>query len=286
MDILALGGFANFFAILLLMKEIPDGIAAQQTGIVLATCWITALVAGSILISQRELSSRNPRLQSLYPIEEAVRAYVATGDHKYLESDPPPIIPYPRAGRLAMLLDDPTIRSILPAVVRAPLRVEKVTDTGNAFVPDGYAPPIRNPSYERGWGSYSTQGVAARGSMQSQRITTRFHFLQFEITGYIRKGLSLVVQGEETGKKARVIPTNREDENWRLAYVAVPDKNIRLLASDDNAEEWFGFREPRELARFSYYADILTRRGKFICFSGAMIWLGLLLLRFPHAWLK
>ena len=132
----------------------------------------------------------------------------------------------------------------------------------------------------------TAQGVAARGSMRSQRITTRFHFLQFEITGYMRKGLSLVVQGEDTGKKAHVIPTNREDEYWRLAYVAVPDKNIRLLASDDNAEEWFGFREPRELARFSYYTGILTRCGKSICFSGAMIWLGLLLLRFPHAWLK
>jgi hypothetical protein len=102
----------------------------------------------------------------------------------------------------------------------------------------------------------------------------------------MRKGLSLVLQGEETGKKTRVIPTNREDEYWRLAYVAMPDQNVRILAEDDNAEEWFGFREPRELAQFSYYADILTRRGKSICYAGAMLWLGLLLLRFPQTWLK
>jgi uncharacterized membrane protein len=286
MDILALGALANLLAILLLVKELPNGTAARQVGIVFATCWITALGAGAVFISQSELASRGARTQSLYAIEENVRAYVATGDRKHLEGNPPPTIPYPRASRLAMLLDDPTIRSILPAVVRAPLRVGKASDTGNAFVPDGYAPPVHNWSYEQGWGSYSAQGVAARGSMQSQSITTRLHYLQFEITGYMRKGLSLVLQSEKTGKKARVIPTNREDKNWRLAYVAVPGENIRILAEDDNAEEWFGFREPRELARFSYYADIFTRRGKSICFSGAILWLGLLLLRFPQAWSK
>jgi hypothetical protein len=102
----------------------------------------------------------------------------------------------------------------------------------------------------------------------------------------MRKGLSLALQGEETGKTSRVIPTNRADDFWRLAYVAVPDKTIRILAEDDNTEEWFGFREPRELARFSYYADIFTRCGKSICFAGAMLWLGLLLLRSPQTWLK
>jgi hypothetical protein len=285
MDILALGALANFFAILLLMKEIPHG-TARQTGVVFATCWIVALAAGSILISQRELGSRALRTQGLSAIEETVRAYVATGDRTHLEANPPTAIPYPRPQRLAMLLDDPTIRSILPAVVRAPLRIEKASDSGNAFVVDGYAPPVHNSPYERGWGSFSGQGVAARGSMQSQRVTTRFRYLQFEITGYMRKGLSLVLQGEGAGKKAQVIPTNRADEFWRLAYVPVPDKNIRILAQDDNAEEWFGFREPRELARFSHYADMLARRGKAICYAGAMLWLGLLLLRFPQTWLK
>jgi len=286
MDILALGALANFFAILLLMKEIPQSTVARQTGVVFATCWITALASGSILISQRELGSRTVRTESLSAIEETVRAYVTTGDRTHLEANPPAAIPYPRPQHLAMLLDDPTIRGILPAVVRAPLGVDKVSDAGNAFVPNGYAPPTRNPFYERGWGSFSAEGLAARGSMESQVIATRCRYLQFEITGYMREGLSLVLRGEETEKKARVIPTNREDEYWRVAYVAMPDKNIRILARDDNAEEWFGFREPRELARFSHYGDVLARSGKSICFAGAMLWLGLLLLRFPQTWLK
>jgi hypothetical protein len=226
------------------------------------------------------------RTQGLFTIEETVRAYVATGDRKYLEDNPPPRIPYPKVARLAMLLDDPTIRSILPAVVRAPLRIEKGADTGGAFVPNGYAPPGNDPSYERGWGSYSGQGVAATGSMQSQSIIPSLRYLQFEITGYMRTGLSLVLQSEKTGAKTRVIPTNRQDDHWRLAYVAVPDGSVRILAEDNNAEEWFGFREPRELARFSHYADMLARRGQFICYGGAMLWIGLLLLRCPHTWLK
>lgn len=286
MDILALGALANFFALLLLAKEIPASAAVRQTGLVLATCWITALAAGSVLISQQQLSSRDVRTASRAAIEGTVRSYVATGDRKHLEGDPPPVIPYPRASRLAMLLDDPTIRSILPAVVRSPLRVAKASDTGNAFLPNGYPPLTRKPPYEEGWGSYSAEGLKARGSMESQRLTTRFRYLQFEIAGHVRKGLSLDLQGEKTGEKTRVIPTNRQDEFWRLAYVAVPDKNIRILAEDENAEEWFGFREPRELARFSHYADMLARRGKSICYAGAMLWLGLLLLRFPPSWLK
>jgi hypothetical protein len=286
MDILALGALANFFALLLLIKAIPTSAAGRPTGLVLATCWITALAAGSVLISQQQLGSRDVRTESRAAIEGTVRAYVATGDRKHLEGDPPPVIPYPRAWRLAMLLDDPTIRSILPAVVRSPLRVAKANDTGNAFVPNGYAPLIPKPPYEEGWGSYSAEGLKARGSMESQRLTTRFRYLQFEIAGYMRQGLSLDLQGEETVKKARVVPTNRQDEFWRLAYVAVPDKDIRILAEDDNPEEWFGFREPRELARFSHYADMLARRGKSICYAGAMLWLGLLLLRFPQSWLR
>jgi hypothetical protein len=286
MDILALGAVANFFALLLLIKEIPDTSAARQIGVIFATCWITTVGAGSVLISQHELGPRDVRTESLSAIEGTVRAYVATGDRKYLEGNPPPVIPYPKAERLAMLLDDPTIRSILPAVVRAPLHVDKASDVGDAFVPNGYSPLIRNPAYERGWGSYSAQGVTARGSMQTQPLTTHFRYLQFEIAGYMRKGLSLVLEGEETGRRVRVIPTNRQDEFWRLAYVVVPGKNTRILAGDENAEEWFGFREPRELARFSYYADIFTRCGKSICYAGVMVWLGLLLLRFPQTWLK
>ena len=121
--------------------------------------------------------------------------------------------------------------------------------------------------------------------MQSQSLTPTLPYLQFEISGYMREGLSLVVQDEETGKKTRIIPTNREDEYWRFAYLTAPGKSIRILADDDNAGEWFGFREPRELARFSYYADKLTRRGKSICYAGAMLWFGLLLLRRPQTWL-
>ena len=286
MDILALGGLANFFAVHLLMKELPNGTRGRPLCTVLAACWIIGLAAGSIHLSQCELASRPMRTQGLFAIEETVRAYVATGDRKYLEDNPPPRIPYPKVARLAMLLDDPTIRSILPAVIRAPLRVEKAADTGGAFVPNGYAQPGNDPSYERGWGSYSGQGVAATGSMQSQGIIAGLRYLQFEITGYLRTGLSLVLQSEKTGTKTRVIPTDRQDEHWRLAYVAVPDGSVRILAEDDNAQEWFGFREPRELARFSHYADMLARRGQFICYGGAMLWIGLLLLRCPQTWLK
>jgi hypothetical protein len=45
------------------------------------------------------------RSEALLPIEENVRAYVMTGDRKYLAEKGS--IPYPDARRLAELLDDP-----------------------------------------------------------------------------------------------------------------------------------------------------------------------------------
>ena len=285
MDILALGALTNLFAIPPSGEgDVPDT-AARQTAVIIRNPLDHGV--GGRLDSHQPTRARFSSTPNPTPLDNRRDCSRLRGDGRSRTSrghstDGNPVPEASAPGHASGRPDDSRhfARGSPP-----PLRVDKATDIGNAFVLDGYAPPVSNSPYERGWGSHSAQGVTARGSMQSQRSTTPFPYLQFEIAGYMRKGLSLVLQGEETGTKTRVIPTNRQDEFWRL-YVPVPDRNIRIHAEDDNADEWFGFREPRELARWSHYADTLARSGKSICYAGAMLWLGLLLLRFPQTWLK
>ena len=70
---------------------------------------------------------------------------------------------------------------------------------------------------------------------------------------------------------------DRVDDYWRRGYVAVPEETVRIRATDDNDAEWFAFREPRELGRFSYYALKLIAKGKLMLFAGILIWVALCL---------
>src|SRR5207248_3951672 len=69
-------------------------------------------------------------------------------------------------------------------------------------------------------------------------------------------------------KQLRFVPTTRIDQSWRSGYIALPAHNVRILAQDNNSQDWFAFREPREVGRFSYYADRLVTRGPMICTIG------------------
>ena len=183
-----------------------------------------------------------------------------------------------------MLLDDPSIRRILPAIVREPVRIEKKSDGNAAFIPNGYPPSVPNPQYERVWGSFTSVGATARGSMETEPFTPHLHYLQFDIAGYLRSGLTLTVRGERAPNTTRrFVPVDRVDDYWRRGYVAVPEKTVRITATDDNEAEWFAFREPRELARFSYYTMKVIAKGKLLLFAGILIWMALC---FNQLWLR
>jgi hypothetical protein len=103
------------------------------------------------------------------------------------------------------------------------------------------------------------------------------HYLQFDIAGYLRSGLTLMVRGEQAANIARrFVPVDQVD-NWRRGYVAVPEKTVRITATDENEAKWFAFREPRELARFSYYALKMIAKGKLVFLAGISILGGLVL---------
>jgi hypothetical protein len=272
MDVLALGALVNLAALILLVSRLPSNSRWRRGTKVLAGFWVVALVAGGLDISYRQIANQSGRLPFLRLAEQDTRGYVATGNPAYLKRP----IPYPDPLRLAELLDDVSIRSILPACVRTPLRVKSETDEGSTFVPGGYPSSIVNPSYEQVWGSFSALGAAATGTMESASIHSRLPYLEMELAGYFRPGLNLTLRGDGNNKTVRFIPTSSIDPSWRRGSIAVPAAGFRIIATDQNPRDWFAFREPRELGRFSRYAERLISAGKRLCLGGIALWLSLL----------
>jgi hypothetical protein len=266
MDILGLGAVLNALCVVALVRSIPWKGKRRATALVFGAIWIAGSLGGAAGLGFQKLSS-GPGKEALLPMEENVRGYVATRDRKYLTGD----LPYPHANRLAELLDDPTIREILPTIVRPPLSIKIRHETGGAFVANGYSAEITNPPYEKTWGSYSQLGPKARGSMESESFRSKLPYLQFEVAGSLHGAMSLSLRGDETGKEAAIKLKAKLNEIWRSAIVPLPGRNVRIIAHDDSAEHWFVFREPRELGRLGYYAQRTVSNGKNLFIFGLVL---------------
>ena len=270
MDMLAFGAIANLLATVFLVAQMQSGSPQRRLGTVLSIIWAAAVGSGAAILSYRELPPITPE-RILLPYEKSVRGYVATGEHSYLAGEPPPLIPYTNPSRLASLLDDVAIRSILPASVRAPVRIAVGGDNKTAFLLNGYTSAVTNPPYEVTWGSYSDMGERAAGTFQSERITSAFPYLQFEVAGPLLEGMSVFLQDESTSRQSTLKATKNAEKDWRSGYVAMPGKNVRVIARDMNPAGWLAFRQPREAGRLSVYADTLTNLAPFLCLAGGVL---------------
>lgn len=257
-DIVALGVVINALCVLHLLRTVPwHGPLRRTIAFVLGGVWIVGSLTGASELGLHKVLSGAGK-EALLPMEENVRAYVATHDRKYLAGDKP----YPDAERLANLLDDPSIRRILPTVIRPAVPVALGQESGDAFVANGYPPALATPEYEKAWGSYSQLAKAARGSMETATFHSGLPYLQFEVAGAVRGGTSLSLR-DETGKEVKV-DSRWPNENWRSAVVSVPGDQLRIKARDDSTTKWLAFREPRELGRLGYYAQVAVANGKYI----------------------
>jgi len=263
MDILAFGALLNGIALLVLLRKGGPVFEGRRFAIIGSGVWLAITIAGASALGMEKLRSGSTK-EVLLPIENNVRAYVATHDQSYLASD----IPYPDSIRLAILLDDPVIQKILPVNVRAPVPIEMHTKTGDAFVSNGHPSQLRRIPYVKTWGSFSEKGSGARGSSESEVFHPQLPLLLFEQAAPTQKGISLQLRNEESGRTLRVEGKTRIEHSWRSVVVTAPGRDVKVIAEDDNSDTWFAFREPRELGRLSYYAGIAATQGKRIFLFG------------------
>jgi len=269
LDILGLGVVVNVISVCLLLKLHRKGRSPWLPRLAGAG-WLAATLTLSVTASYREVQGQYKRQDYLHDAETAVRGYLATKSHSYLEGEPHPV-PYPDVEAIAMFLNDNTIQTLLPASARLPLRLEQSLASDRSFTQPGCPPTIATPLFDTSWGSYSTQGAAERGSMRSKVIRSRLPYLEFEIAGGLGPEMSLSVESGARTRKVHWLqyyPAHELRPQWRLAYAALPQSEVEIAARDNSAEEWFAFRGPREMGRLSYYSYRIVQSGKDVCFWG------------------
>lgn len=260
MDILGLGAVLNALSVIAFMRSVPWTGKRRIAALVFGVIWIAGLLGTAAELSVEKLWS-GPGKEALLPMEANLRGYVATHDRQYLTGDRP----YADAKRLGEFLDDPTIRKILPAIIRPAVPISIRHETGHAFIANGYPTEIVNPPYQKTWGSYSQAGAEARGSVESENFRPELPYLQFEVAGNPRGATALSLHDGKTGKEARVAADRPTDDNWRAGIVRVPGHELHIIGRDDSLEDWIAFREPRELGRLSYYTQqiVANRQNLF-----------------------
>lgn len=119
LDVLLFGIATNFVALAYLWANVFK--YWKWPLAILAICWLAALIGGLWNgFADLRLNLEGKKAQSIIQ-EKNVRGYLSTGDPRWLYKAAYLDIPDPRPERLQMLLDDATIRSILPPALLRPL---------------------------------------------------------------------------------------------------------------------------------------------------------------------
>jgi hypothetical protein len=230
--------------------------------------WLLFAIVGVDRLAGRALGDLGVWRQFFTAQASNVRRLMIKGDViEFLSKHAPEELPYPDPNRLAMVLQEPAIRRILPAAVRQPLHVEPRVSTNNAFVLDGdgpYAGSIPRDPLQRAWWSLSEQGRRAQGRFESQPLACQLGGrLKFEVSGYLGWDHQyLAVKDLHTGRDLPISPAQLAQEGWTEVIVPCPPGPFEIVAIDDTDSSWFGFREPIEIGWASVVAESLIRKSR------------------------
>jgi hypothetical protein len=269
LDILGLGVVVNVVALCLLVPAASKDVPVLVKNLV-AGAWLVATLAMALIASRDQIRGQSGRKAYLRSAEQAVRVYLATKDPSYLGKESPKI-PYPVMTRVATLLNDPGIQTLLPALARLPLHIGKKATSDDTFTIPGCPPEAFILPAEKIWGSYSAASAEARGSMESEMIRTRFPYLQLDVAGGMDGARSITLQQDHRAAPFKWLERYDSGEShpaWRPAYARVAATEARLQARDDSATGWLAFTEPREMGTLSYYSFRIVSGGKALCFWG------------------
>lgn len=160
-DFLSLGFVANTMAMVVGLDRTRRGTMARRLVMGALVSWLLVSIVGVDRLVERTLVDLSVWRQRWSAHASNVRRFIVTGDlTEFTSKQPLNELPYPDAQSLASVLQDPYIRRILPAAVRAPVRVEPRVVTNEAFVPEGSYPA--SEPVEVGWGSWVAESLIAR----------------------------------------------------------------------------------------------------------------------------
>lgn len=270
LDTLALGNVINFAAAFYLVppwrSRWPKGIWLGWTAILLAG-WLGSF--GNHIFGVIRNEARLCRIQ-----EDNVRRFLADFDRERWAQLPYYSIPYPSAERLAGLLENETVRGLLPTELRRPLQGRVEANAG--FLAGGAPADLHNGPEEQVWGSYAAAGQAGAGRIAlAYDKPAKGHFLKIPVAGHLRgSGMGLRVETMDGRLLAHPVPGRDPGARWNPLFLRNPGVPFRIVAEDNDPDRWLAFAEPLEAGAGTLLAKLAMRFWPMFVGAG----LGLLLL--------
>jgi hypothetical protein len=255
MDLLSFLVIANALAGFLLLTDYRPGprpMACLRAALVV---WMLGCAGGLAYLTGRVWLEYLPEAAAQRAAQlETTRAFIATDDPYVFTAKPDYFRPVPNVDADVWLLRNPVIRAILPACARDTLRVVPGQITSNAFISNGRLLSAPDTISQVSWGSWTSQGAAARGTFESLPVKkSALPYLEIPVAGDLGAGGLSLGLVQQNGNVTVVRPSTPPGGQWVNVDVPAPAGPFKVMAVDDSDTRWFAFKEPRELGRWSYW---------------------------------
>jgi hypothetical protein len=274
MDLFAIDVLANFAC---LFSVVPRHPVQLRWSVPVAAAW-TVIVLGCLggLVHRQGRQDLQHRLETARAQELNTRNYVHTGDMRHLTDKPFLHVPYPRPEHLAAFLDTPSIRTILPRAIGAPMEGESSGNaTSDACFVDGHGPGVPVPTTQT-WGTYGPAGATATGRASiTFPAAHRGHCVEIPVAGQSHaEGITLEI--EQDGKRRRLHPAGDREDAWGSATAKVRGRPFTLHITDMSAEAWLAVGRPVAVGRWDARVDKLLARWDVFVIMGSVTVVALL----------
>ena len=247
----------------------------------LVFAWIILFIAG-VERHTDHINYRIDEIKQLKPIQrDNLRNYMVTGELSFLEGQPYRHIPFAGGKGLARFVDRLAPNDVLPFEMQ--IQPELVAQNNNSpFIKNGSIRPSNKEFFVRYRGEptigsfdYDNGGSLAVGEFISEPIQTNRSYLMVPVLGYLGyPDLTLKLIEESTGKETIIKPKENNSkyaEVWREIYIEAPKGPFKIVATDNNADLWFGFAAPRTIGKLSMLSKEIARKGKTLWLIGLTI---------------
>jgi hypothetical protein len=278
MDILALGVIVNLSALYLMiqsglstrfLKKPYFGYFSFFERTARLWKWIVIVGLVGLLTSTSWPAIQQKRMQNIEQMKHT-REFIRTGDLSVLQNKPALHIPYPNPERLALLLGHSQLQAILPHRLVVP-QLLQFEQHGSTFIANGIYHTTEKYQNETVLGSYNQLGDRAVGRFESPSIQLNRHFMEIPVAGYLgEKDLTLQLVVEGKPEPVVITPPTLAKENWVSCYVRTPKQPFKLVAIDNNPNQfgWFAFAMPRDIGTLSFITLWLLEYGWIVFLIG------------------
>jgi len=245
---------ADFLSIALLLSRHRAKLLMPAFFAAAFALWALCSAAGLVWLTHHAWRDEIPDQEFCQRVRlERMREFQAAGDISLLGL--PGDCFYLPIVEQSQLLRNTNIQTILPACLRAPLRITPAT-VSSAFFPNGAALTDPDPPTETCWGSHAGRGSGAIGTFESLLVDkSPLPYLEIPVAGDLgQPGLALELVDSAASHTNTIRPPQIPGGQWLDVAVPAPVGPFKLIARSDTGTGWFAFKDPRPLGRLSFWA--------------------------------